>query len=188
MAKVGENWKCPYCGHAQVVDQTRFDAGWHKLEVEGEKGGENLYVGWESTVCANDEYRELSLAALLGNAVYYVDSDGRHQQYIHPRESWRLLPPSSAKPQPKYVPEPIRDDYYEACSIRDLSPKASATIIRRCLQGIETLFLDWYVAREARARQMDKLKSIAEDKADQKQQPPKGASPQETAGSPTKRA
>jgi hypothetical protein len=47
-----------------------------------------------------------------------------------------LLPPSSAKPQPDCIPKPIRDDYYEACAIRDLSPKASATTIRRCLQGM----------------------------------------------------
>ena len=51
-------------------------------------------------------------------------------------ETWRLLPPSSAKPQPDCIPQPIRDDYYEACAIRDLSPKASATITRRCLQGM----------------------------------------------------
>jgi Domain of unknown function (DUF4145) len=49
---------------------------------------------------------------------------------------WTLLPPSSAKPQPDYIPQAIRDDYYEACAIRDLSPKASATLTRRCLQGM----------------------------------------------------
>ncbi len=254
MVGVGENWKCPYCGDAQVVDQRRFDADWHKLEVDGEKGAVDLYVGWESTVCANDECRELSLAALLGTA-YYADTAGGRRRTIRPRQSWTLLPPSSAKPQPEYVPEPIRDDYYEACSIRDLSPKASATIIRRCLQGmirdfcgitkpkliteiaelrervangeappgvqpdnveaidivrkignigahmeadinvivdvdpdeaqtlielVETLFLDWYVAREARARRMDKLKSIADDKAKQKQQPPTASAPSGT--------
>ncbi|ASC06056.1 hypothetical protein S101468_01819 [Acetobacter pasteurianus subsp. pasteurianus] len=47
-----------------------------------------------------------------------------------------LLPFSNAKPQPDYIPKPIREDYYEACKIRDLSPKASATLIRRCLQGM----------------------------------------------------
>jgi hypothetical protein len=51
-------------------------------------------------------------------------------------KEWTLLPPSSAKPQPDYIPQPIREDYYEACAIRDLSPKASATITRRCLQGM----------------------------------------------------
>jgi hypothetical protein len=49
---------------------------------------------------------------------------------------WMLLPQSSAKPQPDCIPTPLRQDYYEACAIRDLSPKASATIIRRCLQGM----------------------------------------------------
>jgi Domain of unknown function (DUF4145) len=49
---------------------------------------------------------------------------------------WRLLPASFAKPLPDYIPEPLRRDYEEACAIRDLSPKASATLIRRCIQGI----------------------------------------------------
>lgn len=47
-----------------------------------------------------------------------------------------LAPQGSAKPQPDYIPFGIRDDCYEACLIRDLSPKASATLTRRCLQGM----------------------------------------------------
>jgi hypothetical protein len=39
-------------------------------------------------------------------------------------------------PLPDYIPEQIKDDYYEACSILNLSPKASATLARRCLQGM----------------------------------------------------
>jgi hypothetical protein len=49
---------------------------------------------------------------------------------------WRLMPESSAQPQPDYIPLPLRDDYYQACRIVDLSPKASATLSRRCLQGM----------------------------------------------------
>lgn len=37
---------------------------------------------------------------------------------------------------PDYVPSAIRIDYLEAVSIVDLSPKASATLARRCLQGM----------------------------------------------------
>ncbi len=37
---------------------------------------------------------------------------------------------------PDYIPEHIRQDYFEACLILDDSPKASATLSRRCLQGI----------------------------------------------------
>ncbi|MBV2148535.1 DUF4145 domain-containing protein [Sphingobium sp. AS12] len=49
---------------------------------------------------------------------------------------WNLLPENNAKPQPAYIPEPIVEDYVEACRIRNLSPKASATLSRRCLQGM----------------------------------------------------
>jgi Domain of unknown function (DUF4145) len=49
---------------------------------------------------------------------------------------WELLPASSAKPPPDYIPEALRRDCEEACAIRDLSPKASATITRRCIQRI----------------------------------------------------
>jgi hypothetical protein len=51
-------------------------------------------------------------------------------------ERWNLIPPSKAKTFPSYVPKAVLDDYREACLIQELSPKASATLSRRCLQGI----------------------------------------------------
>ena len=45
-------------------------------------------------------------------------------------------PPSSARRFPDFVPSAIRDDYCEACAIVKESPKASATLARRALQGI----------------------------------------------------
>lgn len=45
-------------------------------------------------------------------------------------------PDSSSKIFPDYIPEGIRQDYEEACKIVNLSPKASATLARRCLQGM----------------------------------------------------
>jgi hypothetical protein len=53
-----------------------------------------------------------------------------------PIKRWQLMPESSATPQPDYIPDPITESYYEACKIIDLSPKASATLARRCLQGM----------------------------------------------------
>jgi len=47
-----------------------------------------------------------------------------------------LLPNSLAKQFPEYIPTSIRNDYEEACAIVNLSPKASATLSRRCLQGM----------------------------------------------------
>jgi Domain of unknown function (DUF4145) len=128
MAAVGENWKCPYCGHAQVLDKKRFDQDWHRMAVEGEKSERSLSLGVVAIVCANSECRELSLCVQL------AVKDARGDAIALPREEWTLLPASPARPLPSSIPKPIRDDYYEASAIRDLSPSAAAAIARRCLQ------------------------------------------------------
>lgn len=51
-------------------------------------------------------------------------------------------PPKGALSLPDYVPLQIRSDYMEAVSIVDLSPKAAATLARRCLQGMIHDFWD----------------------------------------------
>jgi hypothetical protein len=246
--RIGDNWKCPYCGLSQVLDNSRVEQYWRHQDVsgwinEGESKKQKVpSVFTRSIVCANDDCRELTLLVAFGTAVSF--DAGRERKVYGPEKTWTLLPPSSAKPQPDYIPPPIRDDYYEACAIRDLSPKASATITRRCLQGmirdfcgiskyrlideieelrqraesgngptgvqldtviaiddvrqignigahmeadinvivdvdpdeaqilielVEALFLEWYVARDARTQRLGKLKSIAADKKSQKQ-------------------
>lgn len=45
-------------------------------------------------------------------------------------------PPAGAIHLPGYIPDAIRSDYMEALSIVNASPKASATLSRRCLQGM----------------------------------------------------
>ncbi|KQX21712.1 hypothetical protein ASD39_01145 [Sphingomonas sp. Root50] len=50
-------------------------------------------------------------------------------------ERW-VLPNSIAKSQPDYIPAALREDYFEACLIKDDSPKAAATLARRCIQGM----------------------------------------------------
>lgn len=251
MAKIGENWKCPHCGCAQVLDRKRVHKEWHRQAVEGWRSGAPI-VGISSIVCANDDCRELTLTAQLATYTHKVVSGETKITTV--LNNWTLLPPSSAKQQPDCIPAPIRDDYYEACAIRDLSPKASATIIRRCLQGMirdfcgiskprlideirelhtrvqngnaptgvqpdtvdaidqvrgignigahmeadinliidvdadeaqilieltELLFAEWYVAREARTKRLNQLKSIAETKKEQKKLPPPESSAQD---------
>ncbi len=57
---------------------------------------------------------------------------------------------------PDYLPQPIRNDYEEACLIRDLSPKASATLSRRALQGMIRDF--WGIKRGRLIDEIDALK------------------------------
>ena len=127
------NWKCPYCGHAQVVtDNTYADTEFrirNDLSRYGSIGGRAI-----SIVCSNDECKEITLDFSLNELVHEPSGNWRLTDIAH--HSWSLLPESSAKPQPDYIPKPIVENYNQACRIRDLSANASATISRRCLQGM----------------------------------------------------
>ncbi len=68
-----------------------------------------------------------------------------------------VFPRSSARQYPDYVPEHIRSDYEEACAIVDLSPKASATLSRRCIQGMIRDF--WGITR---SRLIDEINALDE--------------------------
>lgn len=56
-------------------------------------------------------------------------------QFPENLEHW-FFPDSKAKQFPDYVPKQIKEDYEEAFKILHISPKASATLSRRCLQGM----------------------------------------------------
>jgi len=103
-----------------------MDDQWHHQDVKGWKhAGIDPIVGISAIVCANSECRELTLNAMLGNS-----NPSRDDVVEGPYKTWTLLPPSSARPQPDYIPEAIRDDYYEACAICELSPKAAKLLTR----------------------------------------------------------
>jgi len=80
-------------------------------------------VGITSITCANDKCRKLSLSVNPGRTV-------KGDRDIFLKQKWVLLPPSSAKPQPECVPEVLANDYYEACAICNLSPKALPPSLR----------------------------------------------------------
>lgn len=137
MLKIGDNWKCSFCGHAQVICDERYHHESNEISVDGWLNGAPILV-FEAIVCANNDCLKLTLEVSL--ATRKDISRGKPYSVSMPtttiHNKWSLLPQSSAKPLPDYIPDVLRRDYEEACRIRDLSPKASATIIRRCLQGM----------------------------------------------------
>lgn len=65
-------------------------------------------------------------------------------------------PPRKRIDVPDYVPEAIRKDYFEALSIIDASPKAAATLARRCLQGMVRDF--WNVKEKSLYAEITSIK------------------------------
>lgn len=55
---------------------------------------------------------------------------------IHGMEQIDLIPKFTCKHYPNYIPEQIRNDYVEGVAVLERSPRAAATMFRRCLQGM----------------------------------------------------
>lgn len=106
------------------------------------------------TLCPNPACNELSLTVTLNKVGRHY---GRAPMVGDLLKTWHLIPASIAKVFPDYVPQAVRDDYSEACQIRDLSPKAAATLARRCLQGMIRDF--WKINKWNLKLEIEELKS-----------------------------
>ena len=152
------NWECPYCHRAQTIVRSRFHKASHRLENDSSIWGPTA-VEATATVCANSECKKMSLSVAL-RARQDVGINLTNHTVGDVLLTWDLLPGSSARPLPPYIPEPLRQDYTEACRIRDLSPKASATLARRVLQGMIRDF-----CKISRNRLLDEINALREEVA-----------------------
>lgn len=147
-------WKCRYCGHDQEVSDQNYNEAVAEIHNANSKHG--AIFGVVLTIaCSNRDCQELALVFSLHHRI------GQNQAIIgednrQPIQFWRLFLESIAKQQPDYIPETIVADYKQACRIRDLSPNASITMSRRCLQGMIRDF--WNVKGERNLS--DEIKAI----------------------------
>lgn len=149
-------WTCPYCARDTTVTEERVhEAGTH-LTINNADG--DKHFGYFFVVCPNKGCRRFTLTAMLHSSGFDRQWGTHRKKELE--QVWHLIPPSKAKVFPDYVPKPIIDDYSEACLIAEPSPKASATLARRCLQG---LIRDFWKVKPGRL--VDEIKAI-EDKVD----------------------
>lgn len=119
--------QCPHCQHHFTptnLDEDRQKIFFTTKDYTGKnKCGELIHI-----VCPNEECKKtiivLDLEYSYGGCIY----DKFYSNMIYPEQI--------IKEYPEYIPYQIREDYEEACKIANLSPKAAATLARRCLQGI----------------------------------------------------
>jgi hypothetical protein len=128
---MANGWTCPYCNRAATVTRENHTTGFSTFD-DNNKEGVRLGIATSTITCPNLDCREYIMEAEL----YRTEHNGTWKPVGEPIMSWQLRPQSTARPFPDYIPAPLLGDYTEACLIRDLSPKASATLARRCLQGM----------------------------------------------------
>ena len=119
-----KTYTCPFCGCKQAYSRDCCNhtyAGYHKEYINRTDYEAEYDVEIYHIMCNNNTCGEITVVA----------RSGRKQN-----KQWDIMPENVCKKFPDYIPQQIRDDYEEACSIINNSPRASATLLRRCLQGM----------------------------------------------------
>jgi hypothetical protein len=146
------DWTCPFCRR----DATLTDQATHSCETylkrENTDGFRCFYTFF--VICPNPKCKKFTLTA----ALFKAEQDSYSGEWRSGKrlERWDLIPASKAKALPNFIPEPVKNDYSEACLILSLSPKASATLSRRCLQGMIRDF--WGVSFPTLKAEIDAIK------------------------------
>lgn len=146
------NWECKFCNRKVTITAERYSNNFHGFDHENCEG--ELALQTKVIVCPNPECRAYDISCSLHKGVregYRIVATTKIMR------NWQLIPDSKAKTFPSYVPKVILDDYREACLIVNLSPKASATLSRRCLQGMIRDF--WKISK---GRLVDEIKELEE--------------------------
>ena len=133
------SWTCPYCNKLTTITGANITQSEHPF-LRAFRDDAFVLVT-DVIVCPNHECQEYAITASLrkgikDNRPYSIGVSVHPVLNEDPILSWNIKPQSHAKQFPSYIPQVIIADYKEACLIQSLSPKASATLARRCLQGI----------------------------------------------------
>jgi hypothetical protein len=150
-------WTCPFCDENATI----LDSNYHReVDVFAHMIGEKIALVNEIIECPNPDCSKYQLTVSLYDT--YGTSEGPMGAMVTKAganliKKWLLIPPSQAKSFPDYIPEPIVQNYEEACLIKDLSPKASATMSRRCLQGIIRDF--WGIIKDNLKNEIEAIKN-----------------------------
>jgi len=151
-------WNCPFCGHNQVVTGGSFNLIRGFIGTERNRYDVRGYA-IKMTECLNPECKEFAAEVMLvgvkqntvGQTVIAIE-DVKFRS--------RIRPVSAARPQHACIPPQLVRDYEEACAIVELSPKAAATLCRRCLQGMIRNFCG--ISRSTLAQEIAELKKAVD--------------------------
>ena len=151
------DWTCPFCNRDATITGHNVASGSNMFELTNSEGLRRLFTTF--VVCPNPKCKKFTLTAWMYEGVRVPPhNEWRESKLLN---KWSLIPRSRAQSFPDYIPKAVLADYNEACLICELSPKASATLSRRCLQGMIRDF--WKVKKP---RLVDEIAAI-KDKVEQ---------------------
>lgn len=151
------NFTCPYCNQHTTITSPNKDADWNRIDIAAEQLSykHRLGIRYLAISCPNKKCKRLTFSLKLTGATNVTYNSSETTKIV---QKWDLLPETKAKPQPSYITKVVVQDYIEACRISQLSPKASAALARRCLQGMIRDFHS--VKKDTLFAEIDALKGV----------------------------
>ena len=150
------SWECPHCKRITTIDKHNIHLSNNFLQDINTERGAGYNVQTKNLICPNFQCKNISVYVSVYRAKeIYLNGNHKiiNEQFLF---GDRFYPDKDIKQYPDYIPEPIRKDYEEACKISSLSPKASATLARRCIQGILRDF--WKVKPDNLIKEIEQIK------------------------------
>ena len=137
---MGMNWTCPTCGQPTTIVNANYDRESFSINTSESKDNEQIEVVGVLIKCPNPECG----AQKLTLAVRYQELTRNLAGQITTRRPGArnvgngdyTIIPTTPRPLSSYCPDVVIKDFNEAWLILELSPKASATLARRALQGM----------------------------------------------------
>ncbi|WP_133137754.1 DUF4145 domain-containing protein [Legionella rowbothamii] len=151
--EVGGRWSCPYCNQYTVLRDGDIFISSNSHHFLGSDENNVSYI-FKIAKCHNPSCLNYT-ATISITEEDKKEFRGRYKDVIL---NIQIMPLSEAKIFPSYIPEEIIEDYSEAYNIKDLSPKASATLARRCIQNVIHDF--WNVHRANLYDEIEALSNI----------------------------
>lgn len=147
------SWICPHCATTATLQKCDVSNGTGYAAIDTADNNQIIVVTWSAIKCPSKACGKfvLDVSSCYGTALIN-DNDHRTGRVTPNRAkpfglgSVRFEPRVGA-PLSKNVPPVVKQDYEEACLIKDLSPKASATLCRRALQGMIRDF--WLITKSS---------------------------------------
>lgn len=163
-----KDFSCPHCGAHSTLQSVNMENSSIPIILDTAKDHEGIKLQWVAIKCPSPKCGKFTFDVESLFGTIGPDRHGNARQVvslskIDPQPvglGYVRFLPRVGKPLSCHVPDAVNEDYEEACTIKDLSPKAAATLCRRALQGMVRDF--WKVSAKTLHRELE----LIEDKCD----------------------
>ena len=137
------SWICPHCGITATLQNSNYSIDSKNIVVGTASKSEGIRLGWVVVKCPSSKCGKFTCDLKTEFGDVKKDVHGYVTGIVVEQNNERLfgigrvrIEPRVGAPLSNHVPQVVKEDYEEAYLIKDLSPKAAATLCRRALQAM----------------------------------------------------